>query len=98
MHDERKIKQSVPSSHHFYGLLPTLIDHSSPIISVLNLCYCKKQCYYSLDGSYRQQYVASTHFTPEHNRPLMGPAMGYFRKSPHPHDGRHAGKSHGRGG
>ena len=23
---------------------------------------------------------------------------GYSRKNPHPHDGRHAGKSHGRGG
>ena len=24
--------------------------------------------------------------------------MGYSRKNPHSHDGRHAGKSHGRGG
>ena len=41
---------------------------------VKSLLLQKKQCYYSPDGSYWQQYVASTHFTPEHNRPLMGPA------------------------
>ena len=25
-------------------------------------------------------------------------SLGYSRKNPHPHDGRHAGKFHGRGG
>ena len=31
-------------------------------------------------------------------RKKMISTMGYSRKNPHPHDGRHAGKSHGRGG
>ena len=37
-------------------------------------------------------------YLPVDHPPHEAHAMGYSRKNPHPHDGRHAGKSHGRGG
>lgn len=55
----------------FWHPFPVKLSNNQCVKSLL---LWKKQCYYSLDGGYWQQYVASTHFTPEHNRPLMGPA------------------------